>query len=333
MIPLESSTLAKEAQQQHRSGTRARVNAFRIGVAVLCAAILWRAWPGKGANLAPVWQHPWYLAAAVLCRPAFTLLLALRLGLLARGALAGLAARDFVRIAFAGQTFNQFLPGGVGGDAVRATMLHRSDGNSWPRVSGVLLADRVLGLASIAGWMLAFGWPLVLARWRSAALVMAALVLGGIAFLAAGGSSRAGRWLQARPWARDLAGYFLAMSGRRLAVAAVIAVLAHGLLLASGAWTFDAVALPVPWPERIGALSVAYFLGALPLAIGGHGVREGALVMLLTQAVAGPAPLLAMNDAILVAVAILVIHLTTNLGGGLVAILVPPSRDRPAAQP
>lgn len=204
-----------------------------------------------------------------------------------------LPARVVHGVFWVGNLYNSFLPGGVAGDGVRVCRL-------WPAVPGrraglvaSIVADRLLGFgALLALAVLALGAHL-LARGggRELHLLLAASA-GALVLLAGLGLAlvRAGWWEQ--PAAKLLG----AERSAALRAAATALGAARGtLLLATAAsvavWLLDFLSLwllaraagvdagPL---EMSVAAAAAYVAAMLPLSIGGHGIREGALVLVLS---------------------------------------------------
>jgi uncharacterized membrane protein YbhN (UPF0104 family) len=199
-----------------------------------------------------------------------------------------------------GSFYNSFLPGGVAGDGVRLAALWRDHPEHAAGVVASVAADRLIGLAALLalavlalGAQLATGGgagELELLLYASAAALVA---VAGLALAAAHGTGwerPLGRWVGAeRAAALRLAAATLAAEHGTLLIAAGLSVavwvldfaalwlLAHAVGLAAGA-------LPL-----VVAAAAAYVAAALPVSIGGHGVREGALVVVLGWLGVGPA--------------------------------------------
>lgn len=190
------------------------------------------------------------------------------------------------------QFFNSFLPGGVAGDAVRLGHLWRAEPNR--RAGGIasVLADRLLGLGSLAALaVLALAGHLTLlggGTQLQTLLVVSAGTLGVIATV--GWTVAATRWWE--PLAARLLGTerAAALQDAARAFGSHRGALLGCLLLSVAAWLMDfcslwllarAVGLAVGLPQMMVAAAAAYVAAALPISIGGHGVREGTLVAVL----------------------------------------------------
>jgi hypothetical protein len=103
------------------------------------------------------------------------------------------------------------------------------------------------------------------------------------------------------------------------------------LLLGAVIWLLDfiavwllarAIGLPLPFLETCIAMSVAYAATVLPISVGGHGIREGAL--LATLAAFGLlATVAAQNLAPLLALLVWAVTVFWSLFGGLVVLAAP----------
>ncbi len=222
-----------------------------------------------------------------------------------------------------GMFCSTFLPGSVGGDAVRVCELKRR-GHPLGRVSLVTLQDRLLGL----GVTMLIGLPAVLlcVHLLPAALVVSAVLVQAGAFAAIvallyprrvlGAARRCGR----RVWGGRIdallgrvqeqpplsAGDFgrlvlIGVLGVAASVAAHVA-LARSVGISAG-WLAFALAVPLVWVVKL-----------LPVSLNGVGVGEGAFVYLLG--------LFDVNAtrALAVALGILAVQTVVSLAGGLLLL-------------
>ena len=226
-----------------------------------------------------------------------------------------------------GNFYNAFLLGGLGGDAVRAFALCRDAPTRRAAGLAATVLDRVMGLIvllSLAALTLLLKLDAVArhAELRLLLALCAALSVAGVVgfvFLCR----------QPPPWlARRL-------GPTRTATLADILARAHStplaLALASSyaIWLLDflsvwllarSLGLPLPFIEVSLAMSVAYAATVLPVSVGGHGIREGALLAML--ALLGLLP----DDtsrqlALLLAVLVWAISVFWSLVGGAVLLL------------
>jgi uncharacterized membrane protein YbhN (UPF0104 family) len=188
-----------------------------------------------------------------------------------------------------GQFYSAFLPGGVAGDAVRFGYLWRARPGHRAAGAASLLADRLLGLAALFGFA-----ALALAlHGRGAGELdglLAASLAGAVLLLAGGWSLARTRWwqpLSARLLGTDRA---TALHEAALALGRRPGPLACAGALSAAVWLVDfgslwllarAVGLALDPVTLTVAAAAAYVAASLPISIGGHGVREGALVVTL----------------------------------------------------
>lgn len=177
---------------------------------------------------------------------------------------------------------NAVLPGGVGGDVVRAWRSREGAGRGWRGSAGAVLSERASGTAVL--------------------LAAATLVLVGprpLAGVIAAGAAVAA-WAVARPWLRVLS------ARERLAVWGHSAV-ALGALLALVVVAAQAVGTP-GGPTVALSLGVALLAGmSVPVNLGGWGPREaaGALAAAAAGLPAGEGLALAAGYGLLAAVSVL----------------------------
>ena len=229
-----------------------------------------------------------------------------------------------VRAQYAGLVANLGLPGLAGGDLVRAVYLAPSVGLA--RVTVASVADRIIDTATVL------------------ALVVIALPLAGMPPAIAGIVERAGLWsavaislfivgvLVARRLMRmpaiaaKLAGLRAAFSARTPAVLGAVAIsfIVQSAFVMTNVWLAREVGVTTALAAWFVAWPLSKLIAILPISLGGIGVREAALVSLLT-------PYGAPGDAVL-ASGILwqSVLIVTGLAGLAVTQLLPRS---PAASP
>ncbi len=232
---------------------------------------------------------------------------------------------------FHGMFFSLCLPTSIGGDVYKAVRL----GQATQRLglaTCTLLADRAIGLSALVIIGLAglltqtLGWN---ALGMLTAILGLSLIFGVLGFAAL--------WLLP-PVARFLPGGHVVAS--RLAQLApyrdspVVLSAAYGLSLivqllnvATVALLGAAVGLPVPWEAYFMAVPPVILLAALPLSIGGLGVREGALAVALASFG------VTHEQGLAVGVLWFVVLLACGLLGGAIYLLAPAAPGAPAELP
>jgi hypothetical protein len=229
-----------------------------------------------------------------------------------------------------GLLWNNFLPGGVGGDAVRAIALRRATGRADVAVSSVLMS-RLAGLWSIA--LMAAVAALIHAARIGAGPALPLLLLAGGALIAtaAGTAFLFGapavalmrrlpeRWAS---WHARLRDYRLGPSRllEALGWALAIQVCAVGINLLAA----QALGLPITAWQLFLSLPLATLAALLPISLGGFGVREGSYVFLLGLLGVRAADALVLSLAVYALLAVV-----TVAGAGVCLLLAPSPGSRP----
>ena len=91
--------------------------------------------------------NPGYLALALIAFGVSKWIAARRLNLYFERIEVPLTEGSNLKLYLLGMFYNLFLPGGIGGDAYKGYLLHRTFGASGKRLASVLLLDRISGLA------------------------------------------------------------------------------------------------------------------------------------------------------------------------------------------
>ncbi len=248
-------------------------------------------------------------------------------------------------VTWIGQFYNAFLLGGVGGDAARVFYLLRDAPAQ--RVGGftTLVIDRAMGLVvlmALAALALAARTTTLATDPRLRWLFIAALLitLGSAVVTLLLLRFDPHRWPSAL---RRVLGHTRLETIAELIGCVRAAPRAHtvALIMSAAIWLLDfiaawllarAVGLPLPFLETCVAMSVAYASTALPISVGGHGVREGALIATLT-AFGLLATSVAHERALLLALLVWATTVFWSLIGGLFLLaarrLLPPASPRP----
>lgn len=191
-----------------------------------------------------------------------------------------------------GNFYNSFLPGGIAGDGVRLHYTWREAPDRKAGAAASLIADRLLGFAAllvlaVAALGLQLGFNGGQAELQSV-FALGALALVGLSLLT---------MILARPrWWTPFASRWLgadrtaALGHAIVAIGAQRGTLITVITLSVAVWLLDfaalwllagSVGLSVGVLEMTVAAAAAYVAATLPISIGGHGVREGTLVVML----------------------------------------------------
>ena len=236
--------------------------------------------------------------------------------------------RDYVRFYFVGMVVNVFGLSTIGGDVVRG--LYLGDGQQRALALNSVVFDRVSGLAVL----MALGALALLAfpQYHLPAALSAAMMIGGFALIVGWWSCpRLVRLLPARNPFRRQVEHELAPFWRDrwlLAQVGAISAVFHLSQVAVQYFLARAAGTALPFSYCLVMHPVLSLMMALPISIGGFGVREGGYLYFLTR--------LDVDDSIAVTMGLLWWLLTVVTGaiGGLVFVFsgasLPPLRSRAA---
>jgi uncharacterized membrane protein YbhN (UPF0104 family) len=240
-----------------------------------------------------------------------------------------------------GNFYNSFLPGGIAGDGVRLHYTWKQDAGRRAGAAASIVADRLLGFAALVGLAAAaLALQLILrgdhAGLRSlliaSAATLAALTAGAFVLVRPGSwVPFAARWLGVGR-ANSLGAAFAAVGAKRGTLYAVLGVSVTVWLADFAAlWLLArAVGLETGVLEIAVAGAAAYVAATLPISIGGHGVREGALVIVLGWLGVGSGQ---PGHVLQLAVAFWAVTTGWSLLGGLAAFLPATAGRKESAAP
>jgi uncharacterized membrane protein YbhN (UPF0104 family) len=231
-------------------------------------------------------------------------------------------------VTWIGNFYNAFLLGGLGGDAAKAFYVCRDAAHHQAGGLAATLLDRVMGLIVL----LSITLITLLCKLDTIASMAELRLLLSLCIVACFVAVLAGLLLTRRPpawlahWLGEKHTATLADILRR--IAADRAAFGWALALSYVIWLLDFLAVwwlaesvgrPVPFIEISLAMSVAYAATVLPISVGGHGVREGAMITML-----GLLGFIPDDDArqrvLLLAVLVWAIGILWSLVGGLVLL-------------
>jgi uncharacterized membrane protein YbhN (UPF0104 family) len=190
----------------------------------------------------------------------------------------------------AGLFVSNFLPTTIGGDVVRATRLAASNGHRKDSAASVVL-ERLTGFIALPLIsVVALAIKPSLLRLGTASHVALLLSLGPLAgislFMVLAANPRLGERLGGRRWLGLAMTVHLGLVRLRrhpaLAATVMGAAIVYQLTLVLVAWMgAHALGFTVGWTAMMAFIPVVVIAQAMPLSIGGLGLREGALVVLL----------------------------------------------------
>ncbi|MBB4375604.1 MULTISPECIES: lysylphosphatidylglycerol synthase transmembrane domain-containing protein [unclassified Bradyrhizobium] len=260
------------------------------------------------------------LALAVLLLFAQTFVLCHRWILILRAMSVPLGWLAGWRILIISTFFNQVLP--AGGDAVRIWMLRRN-GVQWSQTIGSIVADRFLALLAL-GLIVLAGIPFLLPRVHDNSLLFAIVTVLAAACLGAIAMATLDRWpprlIAAVParivqFAMLVRAPLLAAGGRAMLI--VSAIVVHLITVATCYVLAIGLEAPLSALDAFVLVPLVILSSAVPISIGGWGVREGAMVAAL--GLAG----IASDKALAISVLLGLGGLIVGLFGGLVWLIAP----------
>lgn len=270
--------------------------AFSVGLLAFLASLA--DWRDIGTRLDMV-EGVWLLAACAVL--SFVVPLAgLRWHLVAQGVGADMGLGFTVRVTHIALFVGQFLPAGLGGDAVRGWFAYRS-GRTLPQVASGIVLDRPLGLLSLA-ILLVTAMPLLTALAPPDMAVTVRLAVSSIAL-----ATVVVLLVDRLPWpARFVRGRlgammdWIALMRRSLWSKTVVAALAASLavqliLVVATALLARGLNLPVGFLDCLAIVPVTILLTNIPVSLNGWGMREGVMVVGFGLAGVGPADALLLS--------------------------------------
>lgn len=268
------------------------------------------------------------LALAVLLLFAQTFVLCHRWVLILRAMNVPLDWLAGWRILMVSTFFNQVLP--AGGDAVRIWMLRRY-GVQWSPTISSIVADRFLALLALGAVILA-GMPFLLPRVSDNSLLVAIVAVLAFACFGLIALLMLDRWppritvaLPARiVQLAMLIRAPLAADGRGTLIAAAIII--HLITVAACYILAIGLGAPLSPLDAFVLVPLVILSSAVPISIGGWGVREGAMVAAL--GLAG----IASDKALAISVLLGLGGLIVGLFGGLVWLIAPERTSFSSAQ-
>jgi len=279
--------------------TRRRLLGFFARLAITFAIIAYLGLRVQWAEFTERLQQSDLLLLAVACLLVGTtyIVASVRWWLLLRVQEIVLPLRVVISLTLIGQFFNAYLLGAVGGDAVKAMYLWRLAPQQKTHATLSILMDRAVGLCVLLCFALAtLPWQLRSLTANAETRLVAYGLAGALgAMLIVGAAltlipfTRMPESLR-RLWNKmpkrhilDLLVAGFRRHGRAFhltAGAIVCSIVIYLVVFLAGLYLGDAIGLNMTYPQVLMILSVVICVISLPISIGGHGVREGAFVLL-----------------------------------------------------
>jgi glycosyltransferase 2 family protein len=305
---------------------------FKFAVSGLLIAVVFRSIDlGSVAERFAGQARGWLIAAALVTM-AQIVLAALRWDQIIKGLGATVPREAVMRVTYIGTFFNSWLLGNIGGDAARA-MLAPEGGIGRIRIIYSVLFDRVVTLAGLAFVMLPVialnTGPLARSIPVFASLAVAALPFTGLSAIGWLAPVIGGRAPAAMLRIRELglSWRLLCQAPGRLAAALAIAAAGQFAIPAVAYSLARAQHLDVAFIDFVVLIPPVVLLSALPISIGGWGVRENA--MIIAMASIG----MAAGSALLISVEVAALASLISLPGGAIWMLRYLGRPAPALAP
>jgi len=200
-----------------------------------------------------------------------------------------------LRILLVGMFFNLFLLGSTGGDIIKIFLIMREAPDKKAGAFLSVFIDRVVGVLALA----AVSAVVILLRWRDLmahevtryGVATAAVILGGsIGFIVVAWftgrfnlASKLPRWLPAHDKLVEAAGAFVeyARAGRSVGQAFLLSLPAHLLMFSTFWFGAKAFAAGLNLLSIYCVMPIVATVTALPISIGGAGLREGLFIQIL----------------------------------------------------
>ncbi len=276
---------------QRGDGTRERSKSFAWTALRLCLTALFVALAVKAVRwdkMAEAIRHTSFVVVftAALVYAGLQCLSATRWWSIARASGMRLRWREAVAAFYTGMFFNLFLPGLVGGDAVRAWLAARKTNHSLATSLGIVYADRTVGFIAM---LLVGTWGAATLHLTHRQLVWQPLLWGALFAIgvtaALVGAALAFSRLWKGDWGERLARFangiiaFLLRPSTGLQVFG-LSLTYHLLLTANLLLLGRAAGIDQPFSAFAVVVAVATVIGSLPITLHGLGVRELASVKL-----------------------------------------------------
>jgi uncharacterized protein (TIRG00374 family) len=210
-----------------------------------------------------------------------------------------------LRILMIGMFFNLFLLGSTGGDIIKIFLIMREAPD---KKAGALLSvfiDRVVGVLALA----AVSAVVILLRWNDLmehevtryGVFTATVILGGsIGFILVAWltgrldlATKLPHWLPARDKIAEAAGAFVeyARAGKSVGLAFLLSIPAHLLMFSTFWFGAKAFSAGLNLLSVYCVMPIVATVTALPISVGGAGLREGLFIKILGALYATPEPI------------------------------------------
>ncbi len=281
---------------RRRGGSAGRL-LVRLAVSSLALAFLFSRFDAAAVLAVCAHARPAPLLAALALYLLGQAVSALRWRGLARAAGFGGPRSRYLRLYFIGMFFGLALPSTLGSDGARALLLGRGAAPGRARAFATVANDRLIGLVSLFA-VAAAALQLPAARALPGSLTAAVAALGGAVVLAWLALPRLARLLPERLASGRLLAEDMALpfrSARLWSASAALSLAVHLLQIASQKLLTLAIGLGVPWGFVAVYHPLVTLAAAIPITVGGFGIREASYAALLPYAGVSPADAIALG--------------------------------------
>jgi hypothetical protein len=228
---------------------------------------------------------------------------------------------------YLGIFFNHLMPTTVGGDAIRVLHMRGNSPNTKALISSTIM-DRIIGLIGvlIIGTTAIIAFPVVSDSFGLKTVMLFGLIfsLGVFPLLASAPFTRLVNKLtirfqhaKKRRWLLELTSLCQSYAGAkmRLFAALVLTLVLQTLTILTYYMLGNAIGIQLPLTAYFVSISLVFLASALPVSLGGLGIREGVLVGLLVA--------LGVDTQVAISLSLLYlfVYLSASLPGGLVILL------------
>lgn len=238
---------------------------------------------------------------------------------------------DSWRYYMVGAFYSTVLPGAIGGDVVRLGLSVRSHGQSRALLATSILFERASGImvilmmASIASLFLPIFFenePFLKSLILGISLGVLTIFILFFVILKTFSSSWFDKFQSRTGWMQSLANLLLHFRNLPLGVLFIfllLSVLAHCFDILGSFFLNKAIQINQPLPIFFLIMPLVYVLTTIPISVGGVGVREGVLTMLMVKVG------VVASDAVLLAFVIYLNRILVSLIGGIFQFIDPQS--------
>jgi glycosyltransferase 2 family protein len=198
--------------------------------------------------------------------------------------------RRLISIYFAGQFVGNVLPSTIGGDVLRITRVSKDVGARDTAFASVLV-ERLTGFVSLPlvmliGFLIQPSLATTTNGWIAVIAGVGTVVVFGLILIIAGHPNLAGRFTEHENWMRYIGVVHIGVNHLRRhprdAVGVIATACLYQTIVAGGVYcAVHTIGLTIPNAAVLAFVPAVAIAQVLPISVGGFGLREGLLVLLL----------------------------------------------------